>query len=216
MTFISRHDHIQGRKLHYLIGQPSDLPLIAFFHGASKRTQNTEFWSPVFDLLTQISIPVFIDRYGFGKSQGNCSFTQEINDYTDLLLSVMKEYGKTSIYIVGRSAGAVYTLNILDMNRLNIAGIGLVAPASMVKYAEKLRNFHGKICVLWDQRDPVIGFDNYSVFEENKLTHQLFTIGSDGNKSYKHLDAEGIPASHMPELHGPKLFKDFISNLVSN
>ncbi|MHA2504362.1 MAG: alpha/beta fold hydrolase, partial [Candidatus Kariarchaeaceae archaeon] len=162
-------------QFHYEVSEiDASKPTVLFLHGGSPKSQHTKFWEPIMEQISPHCNPVLIDRFGHGMSTGRGGLAANDNAISMVIDTLLQEdVGK--VFLVGRSAGAVFCIRQWMRRPDDIAGIGFIAPGSMASYADKLGGFSGKMTVLWDIDDPVVSFANYSLLED--FDHQLYTIG---------------------------------------
>jgi len=211
-SFFRQGDH---GTFHYEMPEhnPGKLPIAVFLHGGSTRSQHTKFWGPILEIIQRYCYPLLTDRFGHGKSTGTGGLQANLEVMDDIVGDILSEQEQSQIYLVGRSAGAMYAMRMYESDPDRIAGMGLVAPASLGTYADKLSQFDGILTLLWDIDDPVVSFSNYSHVADHGIRASLYTIGP-------HPDAVAsasreLKPSHVPELMAPELFDAFLKQLLS-
>ena len=219
----SKYLTIQGKKLHYKTyrDQKSDLPVCIFIHGASPESQHSDFWKPILPIILKHCQPILLDGYGHGQSDKpganeQLNFEMILKIYIDYLKAIMEEENISSCILIGRSLGGAITHTISKEFDKYLIGIGLIAPAGAGRTNETLQSFTKKVSVLWDSKDPAVGFKTYPTIESTVKQVKLFVIGDDSIKATRNQDRKSdLKPSHVPELQYPDLFEQFLVSLTT-
>lgn len=220
MSLKSEFLSVKEGKLHIKIPITfnSKLPIILFLHGASPKSQHTEFWDPLINIITSICNPIFLDRFGHGKSEPNSSIMvgvkEQILSIIQLIDYTLEKYQILNIIIVGRSQGGAYATRIAKEIPEKIKALGLIAPGGMKTNYKNLIEWNKSVSLLWDIEDPVVKFVNYQFVKDALDKQKLFTIGSTTEHTEKSIERASIKKSHTPELMAPSLFEDFLKSIV--
>jgi esterase/lipase len=187
-----------------------------FLHGASPKSQNTEFWTPIHEIIVRNINPIYMDRFGHGQSETEKKVV--LNDHLRSISGVIEficnEYDIETIVLIGRSLGGGMATRIAKDHTDRIKTLGLIAPASLKTNAKNLKDWRKPISVLWDSDDNVVKFENYNLVHEVTPQVKLFVIGEVDKMAEIKVPRKGIKKGHAPELAAPNLFEKFLISLI--
>ncbi|MCY3410251.1 MAG: alpha/beta fold hydrolase [Candidatus Heimdallarchaeota archaeon] len=203
-------------KMYYCMPISVDnRPIVLFLHGASKKSQNTEFWKPLNNYIQKHVNPIYVDRMGYGKSKINGIAKLRTADHyaylTDFLHHIDKSYNNP-IAMIGRSQGGNFAAKLLSSNVDIITSAGLIAPAGGENTVNYLKMWNKPISVLWSTRDPVIPFERVLEFFEIGIEVNVYSIGYFDRAAES---TENTKKTHVPEIDSPELFESFLINICS-
>ncbi len=214
----SKYIEVTEGKLHYKAKEKPDQtkPYVLFLHGASPKSQHTEFWTPILSIINKYTNPLLLDRFGHGQSKLNdnsiaISRNLHIGSVKNFLDHILAHYNIKTIAIVGRSLGGAIALELFKSIPEKISGLGLIAPAGTNRYLDVIETLNIPTTVLWDINDPVVTFNGNEIIKRNNNI-SLYTIGQ-FSQAKKWIPHEGIKKSHAPELNAPELFEEFLASL---
>ena len=218
--------HADGTKIHALELTRENAPVtLVVFHG-NALNMTLQPWFGLLDSLAQFDVNIIaIDYQGFGKSEGQASFSNMNRDAELLMRSIDAD---TPVIIYGLSLGSVMAMNVSQDER--VKGIILEGAVSnddeMIDYFRN-RNRLGSLASL--NVDPAISFNNNS-----KTAHfdapMLFIHGqNDENipawmtealyESYQGISANYLlveSGGHCDTFHvEPALFADTIAGFLT-
>ncbi|MFW9853683.1 MAG: alpha/beta fold hydrolase [Candidatus Thorarchaeota archaeon] len=211
-------------KIHLKVpSRPTSDKSYAFFlHGASRKTQNTDFWEPLLARILDNCNPILMDRLSHGKStlphsRPKVSHQDHLDASTYSIQSISKRFGIQELILIGRSYGGQIALQLIQRLPKIISGLGLIAPSGGEKNRFLIRGWNKPLNILWDVMDPVIPFAGHSIFVDEVPQLRMYTIGkSSFAKKFTTRENRKIPPTHTPELHEPELFDDFLRSLCKS
>lgn len=197
----------------------SSKPLVVFLHGGNKVNQNTEHWNPIIDLIKKLCIPIRFDFLGHGLSNINQKLADvdhidQIESVEFVINHILNKSNFDTVSIIGRSYGGAIAQKIASNNPEKIKNLGLIASVAEEKGKPILTNWKKPINILWDVKDPIIPFSETRKFKSTNSQINLFVIGNTTEYCYKNIDYYSIPnytPTHLPEIHLPSFFEEFLS-----
>ncbi|MHA2030304.1 MAG: alpha/beta fold hydrolase [Candidatus Kariarchaeaceae archaeon] len=197
----------------------SQLPFAVFLHGASPKSQHTEFWRPILNKIITNCNPILFDRFGHGKSEvkegEKVGIKTQITSMITLVDHLLEKHRINDLILIGRSQGGGYATRLAKEIPQKISALGLIAPGSMKTNYTNLTEWNKPVALLWDVDDPVVKFSNYTYITQVIKGPVLFTIGEPAVDVKLAVNHEGIKKSHAPELTAPDLFEEFIKHICS-
>jgi pimeloyl-ACP methyl ester carboxylesterase len=92
--------HVRGPK-----NPNSQLPFAVFLHGASPKSQHTEFWKPILNKIIANCNPILFDRFGHGKSEiregMKAGIKTQITSMIALVDHLLVEYEVNNVVLIG-------------------------------------------------------------------------------------------------------------------
>lgn len=199
--------------IHYEFDKTGNNKLFFFIHGSHKEFQNTIYWEPLLNTMKKYCSPLRIDTPGHGRSRFKegveDNFENKKKAILEFMLDFMKNHPDFQYGIIGRSFGGALCLSLLD-NINELQYLGLIAPAGLPRMTEKLKDWSFPIHLLWDTKDPVINFDNYSHLQSLENRKYLFAVGSTEDAEYT--VEHRVDGTHIPEREYPELFDKFLAS----
>lgn len=216
--------HIKSIPLEKLSDETGQKPIIFFLHGASKKTQNTEYWNPIQEQINNHCIPIKVDTLGNGLShfygrEIEETFEIKLESLIELVTHITNQFSHLRFGICGRSLGGALAACIAAEKESEIELLGLIAPGEMKTLAKRLIKWEKPISVLWDTDDPVVPFQSFEFIKNLNLSAlKLYTIGHTSETNVTSLprtDTHSATPTHVPELMAPELFTQFLKDLCS-
>jgi pimeloyl-ACP methyl ester carboxylesterase len=224
--FESTHGKIHYRSIpvKILIEEKGKKPIIFFLHGASKKTQNTEYWSPLQEQIYNHCIPIKVDTLGNGLShfygrEIEETFEVKLDSLIELVDHLTTRIPHHKFGICGRSLGGALAVSIAAKIGKRIDLLGLIAPGGMKTFANLLHNWDKPISILWDVEDPIVPFQSLEYIKNLNLSSlKLYTLGYTSEttvQSISRTEVQDTAPTHVPELIAPQLFTQFLSELCN-
>ncbi len=226
---ISHYFESTHGKIHYksipvekLNDETGKKPIIFFLHGASKKTQNADYWNPLHEQINNHCIPIKVDTLGNGLShfygrEVEETFEIKLDSLIELVNQIITQFSNRRFGICGRSLGGALAVCIAAEIEDGIDLLGLIAPGGMKTLANRLIKWDKPISILWDVKDPVVPFQSFEFLKQlNLSTLKLYTLGRTSETTVNSLprtDAQDANPTHVPELVTPQLFSQFLRDL---
>ncbi|MHA2156805.1 MAG: hypothetical protein ACXABU_15790 [Candidatus Hodarchaeales archaeon] len=216
--------HYKSIPLEKLHDEKEQMPIIFFLHGASKKTQNAEYWNPLQQQIINHCIPIKVDTLGNGLShfygrEIEETFEIKLESLIELVNHITSQFSHRRFGICGRSLGGALASCIAAELEDGIDLLGLIAPGGMKTLANRLNKWNKPISVLWDVKDPIVPFQSFEFLKKlNISTLRLYTVGHTSEVtviSRSRTDAHDVTPTHVPELIAPQLFSQFLKDLCT-